>query len=89
MADEGIFASVGTTSDSYDNALAETIIGLFKTEVIHHRGPWRGLDTIEYAPLEWVDLFNNRRMLESLGYVPPAERKRTYYRQLEESGEAA
>ena len=89
MADEGINASVGTTGDSYDNALAETIIGLFKTEVIHHRGPWRGLDAVEYATLEWVDWFNNRRLLEPIGNVPPAERERTYYRQLEESGEAA
>lgn len=89
MADEGINASVGTTGDSYDNALAEAIIGLFKTEVIHHRGPWRGLDAVEYATLEWVDWFNNRRLLEPIGNVPPAERERTYYRQLEESGEAA
>lgn len=89
MADEGIDASVGTTCDSYDNALAETNIGLFKTEVIHHRGPWMGLDAVEYATLEWVDWFNNRRLLEPTGNVPPAERERAYYRQLEESGEAA
>jgi len=89
MADEGIDASVGTTGDSYDNALAETIIGLFKTEVIHHRGPWKGRDAVEYATLGWVDWFNNRRLLEPIGNVPPAERERTYYRQLEESGEAA
>ncbi|MCD2089192.1 integrase core domain-containing protein, partial [Halomonas meridiana] len=79
----------GTTGDSYDNALAETIIGLFKTDVIHHCGPWRGLDAVEYATLEWVDWFNNRRLLEPIGNVPPAERERTYYHQLEESGEAA
>ncbi|QEA38687.1 IS3 family transposase [Pistricoccus aurantiacus] len=89
MADEGIDASVGTTGDSYDNALAETIIGLFKTEVIHHRGPWKGLDAVEYATLEWVDWFNNRRLLEPIGNVPPAEREMAYYRQLDESGEAA
>ena len=86
---EGIDASVGTTGDSYDNALAETIIGLFKTEVIHHRGPWKGRDAVEYATLEWVDWFNNRRLLEPIGNVPPAEREKAYYRQLEESGEAA
>ena len=80
MADEGIDASVGTTGDSYDNALAETLIGLFKTEVIHHRGPWKGRDAVE---------FNNRRLLEPIGNVPPAEREKAYYRQLEESGEAA
>ena len=89
MADEGIDASVGTTGDSYDNALAETIIGLFKTEVIHHRGPWKGRDAVEYARLEWVDWFNNRRLQEPIGNVSPAERERTYCRQLEESGEAA
>ena len=89
MADEGIDASVGTTGDSYDNALAETLIGLFKTEVIHHRGPWKGRDAVEYATLEWVDWFNNRRLLEPIGNVPPAEREKAYYRQLEESGEAA
>ena len=81
--------SIKFTGDSYDNALAETIIGLFKTDVIHHCGPWRGLDAVEYATLEWVDWFNNRRLLEPIGNVPPAERERTYYRQLEESGEAA
>ncbi len=81
MADEGIDASVSTTGDSYDNALAETIIGLFKTEVIHHRGPWKGLDAVEYATLEWVDWFNNRRLLEPIGNVPPAEREMVYYRQ--------
>lgn len=59
MADEGIDASVGTTNNTYENALAETIIGLLKTEVIHHRGLWKRLDAIEYATLKWVDLFNN------------------------------
>jgi transposase InsO family protein len=89
MAEAGIDASVGTTGDSYDNALAETIIGLYKTEVIHHRGPWRGLDAVEYATLEWVDWFNNRRLLEPIGNVPPAELEMAYYRQQEESAEAA
>ncbi|MEZ4227250.1 MAG: IS3 family transposase, partial [Polyangiaceae bacterium] len=67
----GIEASVGTTGDSYDNALAETVIGLFKTEVIERRGPWTGREAVEHATLEWVDWFNNRRLLGPLGYVPP------------------
>ena len=66
--------------DSYDNALAETIIGLYKTEVIRRRGPWRGLEDVEFATLEWVDWFNNRRLLEPIGYVPPAEFEQAYYR---------
>jgi len=89
LAEADIDASVGTTGDSYDNALAETIIGLYKTEVIHHRGPWQGRDAVEYATLEWVDWFNNRRLLEPIGNIPPAEREMEYYRQLNESGEAA
>ncbi|MDF1581636.1 MAG: IS3 family transposase [Desulfuromonadales bacterium] len=88
LADANISASVGTTGDSYDNALAETIIGLYKTEVIHHRGPWKGRESVEYATLEWVDWFNNRRLLEPIGNIPPAEREMEYYR-LEESNEAA
>jgi len=89
LAEAGINASVGTTGDSYDNALAETIIGLYKTEVIHHRGPWRSLDAVEYATLEWVDWFNHRRLLEPIGNIPPAELEMTYYRQTEGSAEAA
>ena len=81
LKDAGVEASVGTTGDSYDNAMAETIIGLFKTEVIHARGPWRSLDAVEYAALEWVDWFNNRRLLEPIGHVPPAEFEAEYYRQ--------
>jgi putative transposase len=81
LKDAGVEASVGTTGDSYDNAMAETIIGLFKTEVIHARGPWRSLDAVEYATLEWVDWFNNRRLLEPIGYVPPVEFEAEYYRQ--------
>jgi transposase InsO family protein len=80
---------VGSTGDSYDNALAETIIGLYKTEVIHRRGPWRAVDGVEYATLEWVDWFNNRRLLESIGNIPPAEFEMEYYRQLEESAMVA
>jgi transposase InsO family protein len=89
LAEVDIDASVGTTGDSYDNALAETIIGLYKTEVIHHRGPWKGREAVEYATLEWVDWFNNRRLLEPIGNVPPIERETEYYQQLEESGQAA
>ena len=73
LAEVGINASVGTTGDSYDNALAETTIGLYKTEVIHHRGPWRSLDAVEYATLEWVDWINTRRLLEPIGNIPPTE----------------
>ena len=80
LAEAGIERSVGSVGDSYDNALAETVIGLFKTEVIRRRGPWRNLDAVEYAVLEWVDWFNNRRLLEPIGYVPPAEYEATYYR---------
>jgi putative transposase len=73
LAECGIEASVGTTGDSYDNALAESIIGLFKAEIIHRRGPWRTVDTVEYATLGWVDWFNSRRLLEPVGDIPPAE----------------
>ena len=73
LATAGIEPSVGSVGDSYDNALAESVIGLFKTEVIRRRGPWRGIEGVEFATLEWVDWFNNRRLLEPLGYVPPAE----------------
>jgi len=64
--------SVGSVGDAYDNALAESVIGLFKTEVIHRRGPWKGFDDVEYATLEWVAWFNQQRLLQPLGYVPPA-----------------
>jgi len=73
LLDAGIEPSVGSRGDSYDNALAESVIGLFKTEVIHRRGPWRGLADVELATLEWVWWFNHRRLLEPLGYLPPAE----------------
>jgi putative transposase len=89
LAEVGIESSVGSTGDSYDNALAETINGLYKTEVIRRRGPWRNIDDVEYATLEWVDWFNHRRLLEPIGNVPPAELEQAYYRQLEESAMAA
>ena len=73
LADAGIEPSVGSVGDSYDNALAETIIGLYKTELIHHQGPWRNLDYVEFATLEYIDWFNNRRLLGSIGNIPPDE----------------
>lgn len=79
LADVGIEPSVGSRGDSYDNALAETIIGLFKTEVIHKDGPWRGVEAVEYATLEWVSWFNTQRLLEPLGYLPPAEYEAQYH----------
>jgi transposase InsO family protein len=78
-------SSVGSKGDLYYKALAETISGLYKTEVIHKRSPWRRVDEAEYATLEWVDWFNNRRLLEPIGNIPPAELEMAYYRQLEES----
>jgi transposase InsO family protein len=89
LAAAGMESSVGSRGDSYDNALAETINGLYKTEVIHKRGPWRNADEVEYATLEWVDWFNNRRILEPIGNIPPAELEMAYYRQLEESAMVA
>jgi putative transposase len=79
LAEAGAQPSVGSVGDSYDNALAETIIGLYKTEVIHRRGPWRHLEAVEYATLEWVDWFNHRRLLEPIGHIPPAELEASYY----------
>jgi transposase InsO family protein len=79
LAEAGAQPSVGSVGDSYDNALAETIIGLYKTEIIDRRGPWRHLDAVEYATLEWVDWFNHRRLLEPIGNVPPAELEASYY----------
>jgi putative transposase len=80
LAAAGVAPSVGRRGDAYDNALAESVIGLFKTEVIRHAGPWRSLDDVEYATLEWVAWFNTTRLLEPLGYVPPAEFEAQYYR---------
>jgi putative transposase len=81
LADAAIAPSVGSRGDSYDNALAESVIGLFKTEVIRRRGPWRTLEAVEFATLTWVDWFNTRRLLEPIGYVPPAEYEAQYYQQ--------
>jgi putative transposase len=80
LADAGVAPSVGRRGDAYDNALAETIIGLYTTEVIRHAGPWRSIDDVEYATLEWVAWFNTTRLLKPLGYVPPAEYEARYYR---------
>lgn len=84
LAEAGLVPSVGSVGDSYDNALAETINGLYKAEVIHRRGPWRTMQAVEFATLEWVDWFNNRRLLSSIGNVPPAEAEANYYDSLEE-----
>ena len=82
LADAGIEPSVGSVGDSYDNALAETVIGLFKTEVIRRRGPWRHAEAVEFATLEWVDWFNHRRLLEPIGNIPPVEAEARYYAQI-------
>ena len=79
LAQAGIEPSVGSVGDSYDNALAESINGLYKAEVIHRRGPWRSLEAVEFATLEWVDWFNHRRLLEPIGNIPPAEAEAIYY----------
>jgi putative transposase len=81
LEDAGAVTSVGSRGDAYDNALAETINGLYKTEVIRKRGPWKTLEDVEFATLEWVDWFNNRRLLEYTGYIPPAEFEEMYYRE--------
>jgi putative transposase len=80
LAEAGAVTSVGSRGDSYDNALAESIIGLYKTELIRRRGPWKGIDQVEYATLEWVDWFNHRRLLEPIGHLPPADFEAVYYR---------
>ena len=89
LGEAGIEPSVGSVGDSYDNAWAETINGLFKAEVIHRRGPWRNFEAVEYATLEWVDWFNNRRLLEPIGNIPPAEAAANVYAALETEDMAA
>jgi putative transposase len=83
LAAVGLEPSVGSVGDSFDNALAETINGLYKAEVIHRRGPWRSFEAVEFATLEWVDWFNHRRLLEPIGNLPPAEAEARYYDQME------
>lgn len=82
LADAGIEPSVGSKGDSYDYALAETINGLYKAELIHCRAPWKTREAVELATLEWVSWFNHHRLLEPLGYIPPAEAEANYYKQL-------
>ena len=82
LGEAGIEPSVGSKGDSYDNALAETINGLYKTELIYRRGPWKTKAALELATLEWVCWFNHQRLLGPIGYMPPAEAEANYYRQL-------
>jgi putative transposase len=89
LAEEGAVASVGSKGDSYDNALAEAVNGLYKAELIRRRGPWRGADQVELATLEWVQWWNQRRLHGAIGDIPPAEYEATYYRQHQESKEVA
>jgi putative transposase len=89
LAEAGLEPSVGSVGDSYDNALAETINGLYKAEVIHRQSSWRRREDVEWATLQWVDWFNNRRLLEPLGYVTPAEAEATYYSQIPSLAQAA
>jgi transposase InsO family protein len=89
LIEAGIEPSVGTVGDSYDNALAETINGLYKTEVIRRRGPWKSLEAVEFATLEWVDWFNHRRLLEPIGNIPPAEAEQRYFAMLDQMKIAA
>ena len=83
LAEAGIEPSVGSVGDSYNNALVETINGLYKAGVIHRRGPWRSFEAVEFATLEWVDWFNKRRLLEPTGNIPPAEAEAQYYAMLD------
>jgi transposase InsO family protein len=89
LSEAGIEPSVGSVGDSYDNALAETINGLYKAEVIHRCGPWRSFEAVEFATLEWVEWFNNSRILEPIGNIPPAEAEQKYYAMLDEQKMAA
>ena len=89
LAEAGIEPSVGSRGDSYDNALAETINGLYKAELIHRRAPWKSKAAVELATLEWVAWFNTQRLLEPIGYIPPAEAEASYYRQLAERSSQA
>ncbi len=89
LAEAGIEPSVGSVGDSYDNALAETINGLYKAEVVHRRSPWRNLEAVEFATLEWVDWFNNRRLFEPIGFIPPAEAEERYFAMLNDKAMAA
>ncbi len=89
LAEAGIEPSVGSVGDSYDNALAETINGLYKAELIHRLGPWKTMEAVEWQTLKWVDWFNNKRLLEPIGYIPPAEAEERYYALTENFGMVA
>ena len=89
LAEAGVEPSVGSLGDAYDNALAETINGLYKAEVIHRREPWRSCEAVEFARLEWVGWFNNRRLMEPIGNIPPAEAEERDYARLVEPARAA
>ena len=89
LKEAGVEPSVGSVGDSYGNALAETINGLYKAEIIWRRGPWRDFEAVEFATLEWVDRFNNKRLLEPIGNSPPAKAEARYYALLEEPAMAA
>jgi transposase len=89
LVEAGIEPSVGSVGDSYDNALAETINGLYKAEVIRRRGPWRSLEAVEFATLEWADWFNHRRLLQPIGNIPPAEAEQRYFAMLDQMKTAA
>ena len=89
LAEAGIEPSVGSKGDSYDNALAETINGLYKVELIHRRAPWKTKESVELATLQWVHWFNHIRLLEPIGYIPPVEAEAHYWRQLEQNSEIA
>ncbi len=89
LAEAGIEPSVGSVGDWYDNASAETINGLYKAEVIHRRGPWRSFEAVEFATLEWADWFNNRRLLEPIGFIPPAEAEKRYFAMLNDKAMTA
>jgi putative transposase len=89
LAEAGIEPSVGSKGDSYDNALAETINGLYKAELIHRRAPWKTREAVELATLEWVSWFNHHRLLEPIGYIPPTEAEANYYKQLTGQAETA
>jgi len=89
LAEAGIEPSVGSRGDSYDNALAETINGLYKTELIHRRGPWKTRESVEMATLHWVHWFNHHRLLEPIGYIPPAEAEANYWQLLAEKEKLA
>ncbi len=89
LADAGVVPSAGSVGDSDANALAETINGLYKAEVIYRRGPWRSLEAVEYATLEWVDWFNDRQLLELIGNIPPAEAEQRLWYEQEQAAVAA